>query len=149
MYAFLGSLTSLQAVFQCLYSQCQTAHFGSAIHSALMECSGPDTETHDVLPHLIRHQKSRKRHNTYSDPGSVLAPSYGSGYSSASRTYYATTRHATGSASGYSRSRSASLGYKHSHSKFASQPSISTSFATCTTSNSLSATTFSVTPLQN
>jgi len=124
------------AVFQCLHSQCQTAQFGSAIHSALMECSGADTETHNVLPHLIRHQKSRKRHNAYSDSGSVLATSYGSGYSSTSRTYSATFRHATGSASGYSRSRSASLGHNHSRSKLALQTSISTSFASLATSHS-------------
>ena len=134
----MNSLISLQAVFQCLYSQCQTARFGSAIHSALMECSGNDAETYDVLPHFIRHQKIHKRHVSYSDSGSMLAASHEPGYASVSGTYSATFRHATGSASGYSRSRSASLGHHHSQSRVTSQPSTSTSFASLATSRSLS-----------
>ena len=53
----------LQVVLQCLYSQCQTTQFGSALHHALSECSDPEADTPDTLPPLIRHQGLRKRGN--------------------------------------------------------------------------------------
>ena len=52
---------SLQVVLQCLYSQCQTTQFGSALHHALSECSDPKTGAPDISPPLIRHQGLRKR----------------------------------------------------------------------------------------
>ena len=51
----------LQVVFQCLYSQCQTTQFGSALHHALLECSNPETDIPDFLPPLIRQQGLRRR----------------------------------------------------------------------------------------
>lgn len=54
-------LTILQVVLQCLYSQCQTTQFGSAIHHALSECSDDGLDTFNFLPPLIRHQGLRKR----------------------------------------------------------------------------------------
>jgi hypothetical protein len=51
----------LQVMLQCLYSQCQTTQFGSALHHALSRCSNPETDTPDFLPPLIRHQGLRKR----------------------------------------------------------------------------------------
>lgn len=48
-------------VLQCLYSQCQTTQFGSALHHALSECSDPKTGAPDIFPPLIRHQGLRKR----------------------------------------------------------------------------------------
>ena len=50
-----------KAVLQCLYSQCPTAQFGSALHVALSECSSYITEGSAILPHLIRQQGLRKR----------------------------------------------------------------------------------------
>jgi len=135
------------AVFQCLYSQCQTAQFGIAVHSALLECSGIDVEAHAVLPHLIRHQKFRNRRNIYSGSGSVLATTLASGYASASRTYSATFRHATQAASGYWRSRSASSGHTFVHSRFAPEAFTTTSFASLPPSQSMSAKASSATLL--
>lgn len=54
-------LTLVQAVLQCLYSQCQTTHFGSALHFALSQCAEYGLGTTDILPPLIRHQGLRKR----------------------------------------------------------------------------------------
>ena len=62
----------LQVVLQCLYSQCQTTQFGSALHHALLECSNPETDTPDFLPPLIRHQGLRKRGSQLT--ASVSAP---------------------------------------------------------------------------
>ena len=48
-------------VLQCLYSQCQTTQFGSALHQTLTACSDLGVDTFDALPPLIRHQGLRKR----------------------------------------------------------------------------------------
>ena len=50
-----------QVVLQCLYSQCQTTQFGSALHQTLTTCSDSGMDTLDALPPLIRHQGLRKR----------------------------------------------------------------------------------------
>lgn len=50
-----------QVVLQCLYSQCQTTQFGSALHKTLSKCSDSGMDTLDALPPLIRHQGLRKR----------------------------------------------------------------------------------------
>lgn len=77
-----GELRSLnfQVVLQCLYSQCQTAQFGSALHHALSKCSSLETEIADISPPLLREQGLRKRNKRavgdMSDPGS--APAIGS-----------------------------------------------------------------------
>lgn len=49
-------LLSAQAVLQCLYSQCQTAQFGSALHYAIAQCSENDSRSNDILPALVRHK---------------------------------------------------------------------------------------------
>lgn len=79
-----------QAVFQCLYSQCQTAQFGSALHHALAECSSFVEDGSDILPHLIRHQGLRKRESSLTG--------YASGYASASAVHSVYRRFASASA---------------------------------------------------
>lgn len=49
-----------QVVLQCLYSQCQTTQFGSAVHLTLSACSDSGMNALNALPPLIRHQV-RKR----------------------------------------------------------------------------------------
>ena len=51
----------LQLVLQCLYSQCQTTQFGSAVHRTLSACSDSGMNALDTLPPLIRNQGLRKR----------------------------------------------------------------------------------------
>ena len=65
-------LNVAQVVLQCLYSQCQTTQFGSALHRTLSACSGFDANTLEVLPPLIRHQGLRKR-GIANIPGHVSA----------------------------------------------------------------------------
>ena len=57
----VGLTNSTKAVLQCLYSQCPTTQFASAMHFALLTCSGTNMDTSDTLPPLIRHQGLRKR----------------------------------------------------------------------------------------
>ena len=83
-------LISCKAVFQCLYSQCQTAQFGSALHYALAECSSFTTDGSENLPPLIRHQGLRKRESPLTG--------YASGYASASVVHSVYRRYASASA---------------------------------------------------
>lgn len=77
-----GEFKSLifQAVLQCLYSQCQTAQFGSALHHALSKCSGLETGIAYLSPPLLREQGLRKRNKrTVEDTSDLgLAPAIGS-----------------------------------------------------------------------
>ena len=50
-----------QVVLQCLYSQCQTTQFGSALHHTLSVCTDYGVDISDVSPPLVRHQGIRKR----------------------------------------------------------------------------------------
>lgn len=65
---------------QCLYSQCQTAQFGSALHHALSKCSGLETGIAYLSPPLLREQGLRKRNKrTVEDTSDLgLAPAIGS-----------------------------------------------------------------------
>ena len=68
----------MQIVLQCLYSQCQTTHFGAALHQALAACSDIKPDEGEYLPPLIRHQIPQKRAdtgNSYSGRVRVAAPS--------------------------------------------------------------------------
>lgn len=49
------------AVLQCLYTQCQTSQFGSAVHHALLKCSTYETDDFENSPPLIRRQGLRKQ----------------------------------------------------------------------------------------
>ena len=53
----------IQVVLQCLYSQCPTTQFGSALHYALLECPSFGNNESEYLPPLIGHQGLRKRAN--------------------------------------------------------------------------------------
>ena len=99
-----------QAVFQCLYSQCHTAQLGSALHSALSECSSFEGPLE--LPLLIRQQGLQKREKRY--PGSNSSATVrGSGFASASSMHSASYCH--GSVSGLASPRTRSHGGSHSH----------------------------------
>lgn len=56
----------MKAVFQCLYSQCPTALFGSALHHTLSVCSDDETKEDQpaapasTAPALLRQQPARK-----------------------------------------------------------------------------------------
>ena len=59
-----------KAVLQCLYSQCQTTHFATALHYAIDACPGSALDSSDTLPPFIRHQGLRKRNNPANAHGS-------------------------------------------------------------------------------
>ena len=97
-----------QVVLQCLYSQCQTTRFGTALHQVLSACTDYETDTLDASPPIIRHQGLRKR----GSPSNV----YASGHLSATAAHSVARRSFSVSAYVNSRpTRSAGLFATHSH----------------------------------
>ena len=84
-----------QVLLQCLYSQCQTTQFGSALHHSLSVCTDYGVDTSDASPPLVRHQGIRKR-------GS-LSISSASGHLSASVIHSVARRSVSASAYGTTR----------------------------------------------
>lgn len=64
-----------KSVFQCLYSQCDTAHFGSALHHIIAQCYGTGNEILFALPPIPNRDTLRRREAAYA-AGAKL---YGSG----------------------------------------------------------------------
>ena len=56
-------IDGLKAILQCLYSQCQTSLFPTALHYALAACPSSAPDSSDTLPPLIRHQGLRNRNS--------------------------------------------------------------------------------------
>jgi hypothetical protein len=74
-------LTGLQAVFQCLYSQCDTVHFGSALHHTIAQCFG--TESEMVLfaaPPIPHREDLRRREEEYAAGAKLYGSDSGVGY---------------------------------------------------------------------
>ncbi|KAI9716085.1 MAG: hypothetical protein M1812_005512 [Candelaria pacifica] len=77
------------AVFQCLYSQCQTTQFGSALHYALSECFNYGSGASTTPPRLIRHDNLHKRQDHQPRYASVSASA--SAFHSVHRRYAGST----------------------------------------------------------
>jgi len=63
------------SLFQCLYSQCDTAHFGFALHHTISRCSSLGSEIILSIPRTPNHDALRKREAEYL----AGAKAYGSG----------------------------------------------------------------------
>ncbi|EON67724.1 hypothetical protein W97_06867 [Coniosporium apollinis CBS 100218] len=63
-----------QAVHTCLYSQCETARFASAIHVALSRC--PENLQGDTTPALLRHSRRKRDAQAYEDGHPPPPPKY-------------------------------------------------------------------------
>lgn len=68
-------LTYVKSVFQCLYSQCDAAHFGSALHHVIAQCYGTGNEIIFAFPPIPNRDSLRRREAEYA-AGAKL---YGSG----------------------------------------------------------------------
>ena len=56
---------------QCLYSQCQTVHFGAALHHTLAACYDFASDEAGAVPPILRHQALRRRTNEDKDKSST------------------------------------------------------------------------------
>ena len=117
---------TIKTVFRCLYSQCQTAQFGSALHFTLIECVDHKVQNSMVVPKLIGQHDLRKRVEHY--------PGFGSMVSSASVIQSSQRRYASVSASTSARpTRSAAYGALRALNNSASQWTVSSAFGVTTT----------------
>ncbi|KAF7960521.1 hypothetical protein EAE96_000201 [Botrytis aclada] len=53
------------SVFKCIYSQCDTAHFGSALHHTITRCVGVADNIILAVPRLLNHDSLRRREAEY------------------------------------------------------------------------------------
>ncbi|KAA8576042.1 hypothetical protein EYC84_006205 [Monilinia fructicola] len=53
------------SVFKCLYSQCDTAHFGSALHHTITQCVGVADNILLAVPPISNHDSLRRREAEY------------------------------------------------------------------------------------
>ncbi|QSZ30827.1 hypothetical protein DSL72_000385 [Monilinia vaccinii-corymbosi] len=53
------------SVFKCLYSQCDTAHFGSALHHTITQCVGVADNMLLAVPPISNHDSLRRREAEY------------------------------------------------------------------------------------
>ncbi|TVY67398.1 hypothetical protein LSUE1_G004725 [Lachnellula suecica] len=49
------------SVYQCIYSQCDTAHFGSALHHTITQCVGTENQMIFDVPPVLNHDSLRRR----------------------------------------------------------------------------------------
>lgn len=66
---------TVQSLFQCLYSQCDTAHFGSALHITISRCFSLGSEIVLSIPRIPNYDALRRREAEYL----AGAKAYGSG----------------------------------------------------------------------
>jgi hypothetical protein len=65
MRALETKATLHQSLFQCLYSQCDTAHFSSALHHTISQCSSVGGEIIFLVPPILNHDGLRRREAEY------------------------------------------------------------------------------------
>lgn len=55
----------IQSIFKCLYSQCDTAHFASALHYTITQCAGVAENLLFAEPPISNHDSLRRREAEY------------------------------------------------------------------------------------
>jgi hypothetical protein len=71
----------LQAVFQCLYSQCDTVHFGSALHHITAQCFGTGSEISlFASPPIPNREDLRRRDEEYAAGAKLYGSGSAAGY---------------------------------------------------------------------
>ncbi|PVH70166.1 hypothetical protein DL98DRAFT_661313 [Cadophora sp. DSE1049] len=75
------------SVFQCIYSQCDTAHFGSALHHAIAQCFGTSNEVFFAVPPIPNRDALRRREEEYAAGEKLAGSGSAAGYPTESATY--------------------------------------------------------------
>lgn len=78
---------SLKSVFQCLYSQCETAHFGSALHHVIAQCFGTGNEILFAVPPIPNYDSLRRREAEYAAGAKLYDSGSAAGYPTGSASY--------------------------------------------------------------
>ncbi|KAG4438602.1 hypothetical protein IFR05_005926 [Cadophora sp. M221] len=80
-------LNSHKSVFQCIYSQCDTAHFGSALHHAIAQCFGTSNEVFFAVPPIPNRDALRRREEEYAAGAKLAGSGSAAGYPTESATF--------------------------------------------------------------
>lgn len=83
----LAMLTFVKSVFQCLYSQCDTAHFGFALHHIIAQCYGTGNEITFAFPPMPNRDSLRRREAEYAAGAKLYGSGSASGYPTQSADY--------------------------------------------------------------
>ncbi|KAK0111275.1 hypothetical protein ONS95_001647 [Cadophora gregata] len=75
------------SVFQCIYSQCDTAHFGSALHHAIAQCLGTNNEVFFANPPIPDRDALRRREAEYASGEKLAGSGSAVGYPTESATF--------------------------------------------------------------
>ncbi|KAH6716358.1 hypothetical protein BKA61DRAFT_342067 [Leptodontidium sp. MPI-SDFR-AT-0119] len=75
------------SVFQCIYSQCDTAHFGSALHHAIAQCFGTSNEVFFAVPPIPNRDALRRREEEYAAGAKLAGSGSAAGYPTESATF--------------------------------------------------------------
>lgn len=90
-----------QAVFQCIYSQCDTVHFGSALHFTISQCTGLGNQIVPEMPPIPNHDLLRRQEVQYLAGGDIDGSGSAMGLPTLSMGFpYESTTYATQSAGG-------------------------------------------------
>lgn len=86
-HVFMVIAKFCQSVFQCIYSQCDTAHFGSALHHAIAQCFGTRNEVFFAVPPIPNRDALRRREEEYAAGDRLAGSGSAAGYPTESATY--------------------------------------------------------------
>ncbi|KAL2065429.1 hypothetical protein VTL71DRAFT_3099 [Oculimacula yallundae] len=75
------------SVFQCIYSQCDTAHFGSALHHAIAQCFGTSNEVFFAVPPIPNREALQRREEEYAAGAKLVGSGSAAGFPTESATY--------------------------------------------------------------
>jgi hypothetical protein len=67
-------------VYQCLYSQCDTVHFGPALHHSISRCFGFDNQILFAAPPIPNREFLRRREAEYAAGGKIYGSGSAAGY---------------------------------------------------------------------
>lgn len=79
--------TLSKSVYQCLYSQCGTAHFGSALHHVIAQCFGTGNEILFAVPPIPNRDSLRRREAEYAAGAKLYGSGSAAGYPTESANY--------------------------------------------------------------
>lgn len=75
------------SVYQCLYSQCETACFGSALHHVIAQCFGTGNEIIFAVPPIPNRDSLRRREAEYAAGARLYGSGSAAGYPTESANY--------------------------------------------------------------
>ncbi|KAJ5040317.1 uncharacterized protein L3040_005974 [Drepanopeziza brunnea f. sp. 'multigermtubi'] len=136
------------SVFQCIYSQCDTVHFGSALHHAIAQCLGTDNEVFFAIPPIPDRDALRRREDEYAAGAKLFGSGSAAGYPTESAAFpVQSANYPTDSVGGpYSPSPTASVPFPYFSLTSVTSPAAKSATTTEATRNTVPASTTAPSP---